>query len=164
MFEDIYMNNKSESLLNAWLRLSTSVINPRLVSEMSYNESLVCNILYNNYCENPSKKITATDLCHETKMLKSQMNRTLNLLEKKNIIIKERSPEDKRQIWISFDFENAQLYKAQHDRILKLVDAIIDRVGEEQAFEAIHLISALADAADKVIHDLNTLSLNETEE
>lgn len=50
------MNNTSESLLNAWLRLSTSVINPRLVSEISYNESLVCNILYNNYCNSPEKK------------------------------------------------------------------------------------------------------------
>jgi len=148
------MNNKSESLLNAWLRLSTSVINPRLVSEMSYNESLVCNILYTNYCENPEKKITATDLCHETKMLKSQMNRTLNLLEKKNMIVKERSPEDKRHIWISFNFENALLYKTQHDRIIKLVDTIISQVGEEQASEAIKLISALADAADKAIYDL----------
>lgn len=148
------MNNTSESLLNAWLRLSTSVINPRLVSEMSYNESLVCNILYNSYCESPGKKITATDLCRETKMLKSQMNRTLNLLEKKKIIVKERSQEDKRQIWISFDLENAQLYKTQHDRILKLVDTIINRVGEEQAEQAIHLINALADAADDVINDL----------
>ena len=156
------MNNKSESLLNAWLRLSTSVINPRLVSEISYNESLVCNILYNNYCENPEKKITATDLCNQTKMLKSQMNRTLNLLEKKNIIVKERSQEDKRQIWISFNLENAQLYKTQHERILKLVDTIIAQVGEEQTSEAIKLITALADAADNVINDLKLVQQDET--
>ena len=157
------MDNTSESLLNAWLRLSTSVINPRLVSEISYNESLICNILYNNYCENPEKKITATDLCNQTKMLKSQMNRTLNLLEKKGIIAKERSQEDKRQVWISFDLEHAGLYKTQHDRILKLVDAIIGQVGEEQTTEAIQLINALADAADKVICDLKIMQQCETE-
>ncbi len=158
------MNNTSESLLNAWLRLSTSVINSRLVSEISYNESLVCNILYNNYCENPEKKITATDLCNQTRMLKSQMNRTLNLLEKKGLIVKERSKEDKRQVWISFDLEHAGLYKTQHDRIIKLVDAIIDQVGEEQASEATQVISALADAADKVINDLKIMQINENDE
>lgn len=151
------MNNNSESLLNAWLRLSTSVINPRLVSEMSYNESLVCNILYTNYRKNPEKKMTATDLCNQTKMLKSQMNRTLNLLEKKHVIVKERSQEDKRQVWISFDLENAHLYQTQHDRILKLVDAIIEQVGEDKATASIQLINALADAADNVIHDLKIL-------
>ena len=150
--------NNNESLLNAWLRLSTSVINPRLVSEMSYNESLVCNLLYTNYSDNPEKKITATDLCNQTKMLKSQMNRTLNHLEKKGIIVKERSPKDKRQIWISFDLEHAHLYKMQHDRILKLVDAIIEQVGEDNASASIQLINALADAADKVISELNIAS------
>ena len=148
------MNQTSESLLNAWLRLSTSVINPRLVSEMSYNESLICNILYNNYCQDPTRKITATDLCRETKMLKSQMNRTLTLLEKKQIIVKERSPEDKRQVWISFDLANAQMYKTQHERIIKLVSTIVERVGQEQAEQSVLLINALADAADEVISEL----------
>jgi len=157
------MNNTSESLLNAWLRLSTSVINPRLVSEISYNESLVCNILYNNYCNSPEKKLTATDLCRETKMLKSQMNRTLNLLEKKQMIVKERSQEDKRQIWISFDLKNAELYKTQHDRIIKLVDTIIDRVGEEQAAQSVQLINTLADAAEDVINDFKPIQQCDTE-
>ena len=146
------MNTRGESLLNAWLRLSTSVINPRLVSEMSYNESLICNILYTNYRKNPEKKLTATDLCQETKMLKSQMNRTLNQLEKKGIIQKERSEQDKRQIWISFNLENANVYQAQHERILKLVDSIIQQVGQEQTDEAIRLINTLADATDYIIH------------
>lgn len=141
----------SESLLNAWLRLSTSVINPRLVSELSYNESLICNILYNHYCEDPTRQMTATDLCHETRILKSQMNRTLNLLEKKQIVRRERSQNDKRQVFISLDWEHAQVYKTQHERILKLVDAIISEFGDEQATHAIGVIQALADAADRAI-------------
>ena len=36
----------NEALLTTWLRLSTSISNNRFVSEMSYNESLVCSILY----------------------------------------------------------------------------------------------------------------------
>lgn len=35
-----------EDLLEAWLRLSTTVVNPRIVSALTYGESLVCNVLY----------------------------------------------------------------------------------------------------------------------
>lgn len=76
------MDNLHESLLNSWLRLSTSINNARLVSEMTYNESLICNILYNQ-SKTVNKYLTATDLCRMTNMLKSQMNRTLTQLEKK---------------------------------------------------------------------------------
>ena len=82
------MDSLNENLLNAWLRLSTSINNPRIVSEMTYNESLVCNILYNH----SESEITATDLCNATKMLKSQMNRTLNQLEKKRRGNTHRTP------------------------------------------------------------------------
>ena len=39
------MEKINEELLTAWLKISTSVNNSRLVSKMSFNESLVCNIL-----------------------------------------------------------------------------------------------------------------------
>lgn len=148
------MSAVNESLLNAWLRLSTSVVNTRWVSEMSYNESLICNILYQHLRQNPEQKITATDLCRETKMLKSQMNRTLNLLESRNIIRKERSSEDKRQVWISLDWDQAELYKSQHERILKLVDTVIEKIGEEDAIAAVEIITKLSDVADDVCKDL----------
>lgn len=61
------MENMSEDLLNIWLRLSTSVINSRLVSDLSYNESLVCNILYNTQKKDPNQFLTATDLCNAIK-------------------------------------------------------------------------------------------------
>ena len=79
----IVMDNLHEDLLSAWLQLSTSINNTRVVSELTYNESLICNILYNNSKHNSDRKLTATDLCSATKMLKSQMNRTLNQLEKR---------------------------------------------------------------------------------
>ncbi len=36
----------NEELLEAWLRLSTILCNDRIVSEMPYNEALICNILH----------------------------------------------------------------------------------------------------------------------
>ena len=114
-FTENYNIPDNEALLKTWLRLSTSIINNRLVSEMSYNESLVCSILYSHTKLGIS--MTATELCHFTKMLKSQMNRTLNLLEEKKLILRQRSDTDKRQVMILFNMEHAQAYENQHQKI-----------------------------------------------
>lgn len=142
------MSEMNESLLNAWLRLSTSVNNARLVSEMTYNESLICNILYNHSKASDGTIITATDLCNFTNMLKSQMNRTLNQLEKKNLITRERSTADKRQICITMNLEQCHTYENQHRKILNILDTVIDYLGEEktqQTIETLNQISAMAD-------------------
>ena len=104
------MENINENLLNTWLRLSTSVVNSRLVSNLSYNESLVCNILYHAQKKEPDQLLTATDLCNATKMLKSQMNRTLNQLEEKKLITRIRSSSDKRQLFVKFNLDTADIY------------------------------------------------------
>ena len=72
------MQNINEKILGAWLKLSTAICNERIVSELPYNESLVCGILHENAVERPEEKITATDLCEKTNIQKSQMNRILN--------------------------------------------------------------------------------------
>lgn len=145
------MSNTNEELLNAWLRISTSVINSRLVSELSFNESLVCNILYRHQIEHPEDRITATELCSITKILKSQMNRILNELEKKEIIIRERSKSDKRQVYVKLDMLHAEIYKKQHEKILRIVDEIINKIGEEKAIETIHVLTQISEIADGLL-------------
>lgn len=145
------MENLSESLLQVWLQLSTSVINNRIVSELPYRESLVCNMLYMNALRTPDRLLTATDLCKMTNMLKSQMNRTLNSLEAKKLIIRERSSVDKRQVFVKFHLDSSDLYLNQHKKILEMLDTIIAQFGEEQTKEIIRLISAFLDAAENVL-------------
>ncbi len=139
----------NEALLKTWLRLSTSIINNRLVSEMSYNESLICNILYSG--TKAGIAMTATELCRFTKMLKSQMNRTLNILEEKKLILRERSAADKRQVLILFNMEHAQAYEKQHQDILKIVDHVINKLGPDETRQAISLFSKIADIADGIL-------------
>lgn len=141
----------NEALLDAWLKISTAVNNSRLVSEMSYNESRICNILYRNALEYPEKFLTATDLCTETKILKSQMNRILTQLEEKKLITRERSPEDKRKIFIRLTTEQSNAYLTQHTQILKLLDNIIEKLGEEQTKEVIHALNGITDVAEQII-------------
>ena len=145
------MGDINERLLDAWLSLSTSINNERLVSDMTYNESLICNLLYRNQINHPEKNLTATDLCNKTKMLKSQMNRTLNSLEEKKIVIRERSKIDKRKVFIKFDMAQANAYKNQHLKILKLVDAVIEKFGKEKAVEIVNLFNKISEIAEEVM-------------
>ena len=139
---------ENELLLSTWLKLSTTIQNSRLVSELSYNESLICNLLYSK--TKAGIAITATELCEFTKMLKSQMNRTLNLLEEKNLIIRERCPQDKRRVLIRFNMLHAEKYEKQHKEILKIVDYVIDKLSPQETFQAIELFSKIAKIADEL--------------
>lgn len=141
----------NEVLLGAWLKISTAINNSRLVSEMSYNESLICNILYRNATEYPDQKLIATDLCAETKILKSQMNRILTQLEEKNLITRERSLEDKRKIYVCLTSEQSNAYLKQHAQILKLLDDIIEKLGEEQTKEIICTLNGISNVAGEII-------------
>ena len=141
----------NEVLLGAWLKISTAINNRRLVSEMSYNESLICNILYRNAMESPEQTLTATDLCNETRILKSQMNRILTQLENKNLITRERSTEDKRKVFVRLTSEQSNAYLKQHAQILSLLDTIIDKLGKEQTERIIHALNGISDVADEVI-------------
>ena len=144
------MNNLNEYLLSAWLQLSTSINNTRVVSELTYNESLICNILYNNTKNNSDKKLTATDLCNTTKMLKSQMNRTLNQLEQRNLITKERSSLDKRCIYITMNEAQKSAYETQHKRILQIINSIVLNIGETESRKAADLFLTIAKIADSL--------------
>lgn len=145
------MDNLNEEILESWLRLSQTVNNDRVVTDLSYNESLVCNILYRTQMQDPAKEITATDLCHKTKILKSQMNRTLNVLEKKELILRERSTLDKRNVFIRLNPEHLKTYEIQHQKILDLVDEIISGLGEEKAVLAKELFHTIADITERVL-------------
>lgn len=148
------MKNINEKVLNAWLRLSSSICNERIVSELPYNESLVCGILHENATENPEEKITATDLCEKTNIRKSQMNRILNTLEEKGLIRRIRSEKDKRQVFVSMNMDNAEVYERQHKKVLGVVDQIIEKVGKEKAEEIIQLFTLISNKAREVVdHD-----------
>lgn len=142
---------QNEELLNAWLHLSTAINNERLVSDMPYNESLICNILYRNQKNSPEKELTATDLCQMTRMLKSQMNRTLTGMEEKGTIIRERSEKDKRRIYVRMAESQIEAYEQMHRKILALVDAIIEKAGEEQTNRIIQTFHYVADIAEGVL-------------
>lgn len=145
------MDISSDDVLNAWLRLTTRINNPRMAGELPYNELLICGILYRNQKSSKPEYLTATDLCGRTRMLKSQMNRTLNSMEKKGLISRTRSRQDRRQVYITFNMERAEIYEKEHARILSCVDMLLEKVGRERAEEVVKLFTLISDMADEVI-------------
>ena len=145
----------NENLLSAWLQLSTSVINTRVVSKLPYNESLICNMLYHHQLSGKEHPLTATDLCNETKMSKSLMNRTLNQLENQGLITRTRSKEDKRQVLVTFNLDKADVYLEQHREILNIIDAIIEEIGMEKTMETISLFTQVSTIANNILNERN---------
>ena len=142
----------NEKILNAWLKLSTTICNERIVSELPYNETMICSILHHNASEDPEKKITATDLCEKMNMQKSQMNRTLNTMEQKGLIFRKRSEKDQRQVFVTMNMEKAGIYKKQHEKILKFVDSIMEKVGKDKAEEIIQMFTLITSKAKEVMN------------
>ena len=147
LIERVYMKDFNEELLDAWLNLTGAINNEKIVSQLPYNEVIICRILYRNR----SKQITATDLCEMTKMQKSQMNRTLTSMENKKILTRTRSSGDKRKIYVTLNEEQIKVYEDEHERILKTVDKLIERVGKENAQKALELFELIAHIAKEEI-------------
>ena len=141
----------NEKLLDAWLKLTTAIVNERVVSDLPYNESVICNILYRNHRENPDQSVTATDLCQKMKMQKSQMNRTLSSMEEKQMISRERSKTDKRQILVRLSMSQMEAYQRQHERILALIDRLLEQIGPEKAEDIVDLFTQIANTAEEII-------------
>lgn len=145
------MEQLNEELLNAWLRLSVTICNKRLVSGMPYNEAIVCNLLYHQRNNCPGQYLTATDLCERTNMLKSLMNRTINHLEKKGLVERKRSDKDKRQIYVCLNENNIEIYEKEHAEVMKTVQKIIDKIGVESIDDIIKMFQNISDAATECL-------------
>lgn len=137
------MSKLNEDILESWIQLTTAINNDRMVSAMPLNETLICRFLL----ANKDQEVTATDLCRFTKMQKSQMNRTLSSMEEKHVISRVRSLEDKRQVFVMLNEEHMDVYHHQHERILRIVDTLIERVGKEKATQALEIFNLIAHIA-----------------
>ncbi len=145
------MHNLNEELLSSWIRLSLGIMNDKIVSDLPYNEALICHILYRQQHRKPHEPLTATDLCEKTRMLKSQMNRTLCSMEERGLIWRERSTDDKRLVYIHVNSAPDSPYMRQHAKIIEIVDGIIDRLGEDRIGEVIRTFNDIVDAAREVL-------------
>lgn len=151
-----------ERILDGWLKMSTAISNERLVSAMTYNESMVCGALYQ--VKNGGKlPLTATQLCSRLQILKPQMNVILNSLEKHGLIRRERSSRDHRQVHILLTKAGENVYASAHQELLALPQGLIDRLGAEKMSLFAELMHTVAENFQEMQAEKN-LAESENEE
>lgn len=142
----------NEELLSAWLRLGVVVDNQRLVSDMPFNEVLVCGILLR--AQERGRALTASDLCAQTRILKSQMNALLNSLEKKGYLLRRRSQTDLRRVELFLLPAGVDRYLESHRQTLALIDRLIAAVGRDTVETLIPLLLQVADNFDQILKEV----------
>lgn len=75
----------------------------------------------------------------------------IDLNGKKKILTRTRSSGDKRKIYVTLNEEQIKVYEDEHERILKIVDKLIERVGKENAQKALELFELIAHIAKEEI-------------
>ena len=151
-----------ERILDGWLKMSTAISNERLVSAMTYNESMVCGALY-QVKKSGTSPFTATQLCSRLQILKPQMNVILNSLEKRRLIQRERSSIDHRQVHILLTKEGESVYARAHQELLALPQGLIDRLGAEKMSLFAELMHTVAENFQEMQAEKN-LAESENEE
>ena len=139
--------NAGNRLLDAWLNLTSTLWNTRLVTSMTYNEAHVLGLLLHHQ----DRPMTATDLIARTHLLKRQMNKLLTSLEGKGFITRARALEDRRRVEIRLTPEGEAAYREEHSDVDAILARLIERIGEERALHIAGEIEAVVDALDGIL-------------
>lgn len=138
-----------EHLLDAWMGMAVGIRGNRILKDFSFNEMIICRMLYR--AEQEKRDVVATDICRQCRLLKSQVNKLLNDMEKKGVIEKQRDPDDKRRILISLSRKNRQVYLEEHARVMKIIGEICKRLSKEE-------VDFLAEEMSKVVEIMDEVS------
>ena len=144
MDSNLYAGNK---LLDAWLSLTSTLWNTRLVTSMTYNEAHVLGLL----AHHQDRPMTATDLIARTHLLKSQMNKLLTSLEARGHITRERAQGDRRRIEIRLTPQGEAAYREEHRGVDAILSRLLDRIGEERALHIAGEINSVIAALDDIL-------------
>lgn len=143
---DYSPDNINEQILNQWLELSALINNDRLVTDLTFNEAHVCNLLWRQSKCQPDY-LTPTELCAKTGMIKSLMNRTLNLLEQKDLITRIRPQENRRVVQVRFNEQQLDYFLKEHNHSISIIDSLVQYWGEEKSEQILDSLRLIAEAA-----------------
>lgn len=121
-----------EDLLTSWLCLTASVRNERLVRSMTFREVFICNILFHAETDQ-LEEITATTIVQRTGILKSQVNKILEDMEREGLIMRVRSPKDKRFVFLHLTDLGKEKYQEEHKHILRIMEHLLAELGDDEA-------------------------------
>lgn len=144
------MISREESLLEAWVSLSSILKNNRITKGLMYNESIVMLLAYRKYQKSESKKISIKEIIHITNMQKSLANRTVNALIDKNLLERCEGEKDKRVQYVRCVKENLETFLMVHQESLEIVRDIVSIIGEEDTDRFISIVGKLRNSGYKI--------------
>ena len=134
------MDNKHLSLIQAWIRLSGMLKNSRFTKELPYSESIVMLQLY----QAGDKAVSIKQITDGTHMLKSQVNRTINSLEQKGLLVRCQSDGDKRLGYVRANPEHMDIFLQVHASSMEIAKHISHIIGPDDTEHFIRIVNKLA--------------------
>lgn len=136
------MDEKYIELIRAWIQLSAILKNSRLTKELSYNEAVVMLQLY----QADGKPISIRQITANTRMLKSQVNRTINALEEKGLLRRCESTGDRRVGYVQYVPERLEVFLRVHAETIEIASKISSIIGPEDTDHFIRIVEKLTQA------------------
>lgn len=93
-----------------------------------------------NYLEYQKNDISSIELEKCLEISSAGISKTLNNLEKKELIMRKKSEEDKRKISISITIKGKELIQKHYENINKYIENLVEKLGKEDSLELIKLI------------------------
>ena len=143
MNEDLQLE---ENVIAAWVRLTGLLKNTRLTKGMIYNEAIVMMIVNRKYEKDGVGSVSFKDIVTETGMLKSLVNRTIDSLVRKGMLVRSDGELDRRTTFVRPVPENLSTYLAVHERTLDIVKRIIALIGKKDAETFVRLADKITAA------------------
>ena len=95
--------------------------------------------------------LTATDLIRRTRLLKSQMNKILTVLEKNGHITRSRSESDKRLVHIYLTDAGKTAYLEEHKGIESILHQLVEKLGPERSISIARELADVTDTLNDII-------------
>ncbi len=129
-----------EQLLKDWIALSRIIKNDRLV-EIPYNEALILSLAFRKDPE----FISFRELLSQGRMLKSQLNRSVKTLEKKEWVYRQTNIEDRRCQELKLTEKGKAHIRKIHRDSLEMSGKVMEVLGKEDTEKLIEIF-------EKIIH------------
>ena len=134
------MEDQFLALIQSWVQLSGILKNSRFTKELPYNEAIVMLQVY----QAGDKPVSMKEITAKTRMLKSQVNRTINSLETKGLLERCLGDGDRRVGYVRIIREKLNVFLRVHASSMEIAKNISQIIGPEDTEAFIRIVDKLA--------------------
>lgn len=134
-----------EDMLRSYINMSANIKENRLLSDLSFNEIMVMNLIV-------EEEMSFKEIQERLNILKSQLNRIINDLKTKGLIETYVPLDDKRKLMIKKG-NNIALYFKEHEKMLNLMSLVKKELGENDFKKLIELLDRTTSVIKGVEND-----------